>query len=470
MMKKELIVLCAAIFMLPAAASGETLKPAAVPSGLSRAETLSKADMLAKAGEHDAALALLQEYLSRNPSDTDAQLLYARTFSWKGEYDWAIAIYSDVLRREPGNAEAHAGVGRVRSWRGEYDTAVESFRRSLGIDPGSVETRTALARTLWWKGDAKEALKELGAIIEKDPGNSEALGLERRLRNDKGPSARGVYLNASDSDNNRMEAYQAYFTSTLGLPRHRFELGYKRFVPSVPGRDAAADILDLRDSIKTGKVIVAPRLSFVSTDTDAGSRSYLTEGLSLSSAVDKRTALVVSYNRYPLLDTVTLVENNIKVREAAIALTSELKRGTFSASASHSSYSDGNSRYDLAAGLAANLMKEPRLVAGFTSEYRDFSEKKTNGYFNPPHIFSNSVYVDSSGRLTRALIYRGKASLGVQSHDRNSEYATSFQAGLEWEATRDLSLEALWKYSRSALESASGFRYEELRFGVNYLF
>lgn len=467
-MKKGLLLLCAVIsigWTPPKTFASE----AAFPASPSKAETLSKADGLARAGEYDAALALLQEYLALNPGDTDGELLYARTFSWKGEYDWAIATYSDVLRREPRNAEAHAGVGRVRSWRGDYDGAIESFRRSLEIAP-SGETRMALARTLWWKGDAKEALRELGAILEKEPGNQEALALERRLRQDKGPAARAVYLNSSDSDGNRMESYQASFTSTFGLARHRFELGYKRFNPSVTGRDASADILDLRDSIKFGKAVLTPRLSLVSTATDAGSTYYLTEGLGLRSPVAKGTALSVSYNRYPLVDTVVLIENNIKVREAGLALTRELKRGTFSASAVHASYSDGNSRYDLSAGLAALLVREPRLVAGFVSEYRDFSERKTNGYFNPPHIFSNSVYVEGTGRFSRDFIYRAKAALGNQSYERKSEYATSFQAGLEWEATRDITLEALWKYSRSALESASGFRYEELRFGVNYLF
>lgn len=141
-----------------------------------------------------------------------------------------------------------------------------------------------------------------------------------------------------------------------------------------------------------------------------------------------------------------------------------------SASALSASYSDGNSRYDLAGGVAISLFKEPRVVAGIVSEYRDFSERTANGYFNPPDIFSNSVYVDASGRVWQKFIYRAKAALGTQSYEGNSDYATSFQAALEWEASRDLSLEAGYKYSRSALESASGFRFEEFRAGVNYLF
>ena len=432
---------------------------------------LSSADALAKAGEYDRAILIIEKFLARNPANTDGQLLYARTLSWKGEYDRAIEVYSEVIQREPGNAEAHAGFARVLSWKGEYGRSAQAYRRSLDIAPGSADTRTGLARTLWWKGEADGALKELSAVLSKEPGNGEALALERRLRQDRGPSAKAVYLNASDSDRNRIESYQASFTDTFGIPGHRFEFAYKRFESSLPDRSATASFLDLKDSIKVmGRAVLTPRISLVSLDSSTNDTVYLTEGLSFNMPLAKGTAMTAVYSRYPLADTARLIENNIRVREAALALTHEARGATVSASALSASYSDGNSRYDLAAGLAAALFKEPRVVVGVVSEYRDFSGRTLSGYFNPPNIFSNRVYADASGRVWQKLVYRAKAALGTQSYEGKSEYATSFQAGLEWEASRDLSFEALYKYSRSALESASGFRFEEFRAGVNYLF
>jgi tetratricopeptide (TPR) repeat protein len=357
----------------------------------------------------------------------------------------------------------------VLSWKGEYDRSIRAYRRSLAIEPNSTDARMGLARTLWWSGDAEGALKELSTVLSKEPDHGEALALERRLRQDKGPAGKAVYINANDSDNNRLEGFQASFIDTFGLPGHRFEFAYKRFEASSPDRGASASFFDLKDSIRVmDRVVLTPRLSIVSLDSGADDTVYLTEGVSLNMPLAKGTAMTASQS-LPAGRYGKAHREQYQVREAASSL--HMRRGgNLSASVVSASYSDGNSRYDLSGGVAVNVLKEPRVIAGFVSEYRDFSERTANGYFNPPNIFSNSVYVDASGHVWQRLICRAKAALGTQSYEGKSEYATAFQAGLEWEATRDLSFEALYKYSRSALESASGFRFEEFRAGVNYLF
>ncbi|MCC6503017.1 MAG: tetratricopeptide repeat protein [Deltaproteobacteria bacterium] len=444
---------------------------AAEPSGGSGEATLSMADSLARAGKLDRAIAIIEEVLAREPANTDGRLLYARTLSWKGEYERAISVYEDVVRQKPENAEAHAGYARVLSWKGEYSRSIEEYRKALAIEPGSIEARMGLARTLWWKGDDNAALNELSTILSIDPANGDALSLERRLRALRGPLLKALYSNSSDSDTNRLASYRLSFSDTFGLPGHRFEAGYRRFDASSAGRSATAHFLDLKDSIRlSGKSVLTPRLSLVSLDSDLSNTAYLAGGLSFYAPVMKSAGVSLSYSRYPLVDTVTLIENNIRVSEAAAALTHDMRRATLSASAVSASYSDGNSRYDLSGGISVNVLKSPNVVAGFVSEYRDFSERKANGYYNPPHIFSNSVYLEVSDRFRQDFLYRAKATLGNQSREGTSDLAGSFQAGLEWEATRDLSVEALYKYSRSALESASGFSFEEFRAGVNYLF
>lgn len=461
--------LAAALALAPQAASAPDAL--AMEAAESPSSVLARADALAKGHELDRAIALIEGVLAKEPANTDGQLLYAKCLSWKGEYEKSVSVYAEVIRREPMNAEAHAGYARVLSWKGEYGLSVEEYRKALEIAPGSVETRTSLARTLWWKGEARAALKELSRALSKEPDNLDALILERRLRQENGPSLKASYANSSDSDGNDMEAFRLSFTDTFGFTNHRLEASYRRYEASFGGRSASADLFDLKDSIRLpGRSVFTPRLSLVSLDSASDSTVYLTGGLSVHMPLAKGTSLTAAYNRYPLVDTTTLIENNIRVREAALSLTREMKALYLSASALSASYSDGNSRYDLSGGVGVNLLKEPLIAAGFISEYRDFSERKTSGYFNPPNIFSNTVYVNAEGRVMQKLVYRAKASLGNQSYENKSEYATSLQAGIEWEAARDFSFEALYRYSRSALESASGFRFEEFRAGVNYLF
>jgi len=471
MKMKILKAVCAAAALLCAPLAAAAADGAPGLEAGSGKTLYERADTLAKAGEYAKAIELIEKILEKEPGNTDARLLYARTLSWKGEYERALAVYEEVIREKPGNAEARAGYARVLSWKGEHKLSVDEYRRALEMSPGSVDVRMGLARTLWWKGDIDAALRELEIILSKDPANAEALSLERRLRADRGPSLKALYSNSSDSDGNRLESYRLTFRDSFGLEGHRFEAGYRRYDASFLGRSATAGFFDLKDSIRLpGKSVLTPRLTLVSLDSSSGTTAYLTEGLSFHTSLAKSTRLSLSYSRYPLVDTTTLIENDIRVREAYAGVTHGMRATTLSASAASASYSDGNSRYDLTAGASVRVLKRPEVITGFVTEYRDFSERKTNGYYNPPQIFSNSVYIDISDRFWRDYLYRVKATVGNQSREGTSELAGSFQAGLEWEATRDLSFEALYKYSRSALESASGFRFEEFRAGVNYLF
>lgn len=470
-MRRQLIA--AAIIGFAAASFAPTVSEGAeTPTRESEKEdSLSRADALAKAGRHAEALAIIEPFLAENPEHTGARILFARTLAWKGEYDRAISIYSDVIKKNPGHAEAHAGLAAVLSWKKDYKRSVEEYRQSLFIEPRSNENRMGLARTLWWKGDIEDALRELSVVLAREPGNKEAQRLERRLRQEKGPFARASYSNSIDSDQSRLQVSQLVFNNTFGLKGHRFEFAYKFFDTSLPGRSANASTFDVRDSIKFGNgATLTPRLGLVSLNSNVSDTAYMTEGLGLSMPVARRTDMTIAYNRYPLLDTARLIENNIRVEEASFGVLHDIKRTTLSASAVFADYSDGNSRYDITGGVAVNVMDEPRVIAGLASEYRDFAEKAANGYFNPPHIFSNTVYIDAFGNLWRGLDYRAKATAGIQSFEGKSDYTTSFQAGLEWTASRDLWFDAGYKYSRSAIESASGFRFEEFRAGVNYFF
>lgn len=454
----------AAFFAAPAAWAGEGV------SADKREDVLSQADALAKGGQKEKALSMLESFLKEHPDNTEAQLLYARTLGWSGEHDRAAAVYRAVIEKEPRNAEAHAGLARVLSWKGDYAGSEEAYRRSLAMEPGAADTRMGLARTLWWKGDVEASLGELSEVISREPGNDEALGLERRLRQEKGPYLRTAFVSSSDSDESKMHFYQTTFANTFGQRDHRFEFSYKHLDASLPGRSARATHFEAKDSIRLQKATLTPRLSLVSLDSTVADTAYLTEGLSLSVPASKATVFSAAYSRYPMLDTARLIENDIRVREVYLGLMHDIKRATLSAAATSASYSDGNSRYDLAAGLAVNVMDSPRVVAGLTSEYRDFSESKANGYFNPPNIFTNSVYVDASGPLWRQLFFRAKAALGVQSLEGKSESTSSLQASFEWAVSRELWLDAGYKFSRSALESASGFRFNEFRAGFNFLF
>lgn len=441
------------------------------PARARRGATLALADTLVRSGERQEAVKILEAHLSTAPDDAGARLLLARTLSWMGEYDRSIGEYKKVLEARPADTEAKAGLARVYSWKGDLEESERLFREALKASPDDKDTKMGLARTLWWKGDIDASLSEARQVLSARPDDAEALELERRLREDRGPRISARYASSQDSDSNDIDSYRLSGFLNRG-PLWRLGLDYTRLDVSSPGAEATADILDLKDSMRLFSNLTAtPRLSLVSTDASANGTTYLTAGLSVNWLFAKNTRAIAAFSNYALFDTVRLMENDIRVNELSVAMARDAGRASYALSAAFANYSDGNSRYDVGANLNWRISAAPIMTIGVASDYREFFDSTTSGYFNPPNILTNTVFFEISDRIYQtALSYRAKARAGIQNQQDTSDYISSVEGALEWRIKKDITAEALYKYSKSAIESASGFRFEEFRLGLNCLF
>lgn len=486
-MMRSLPALCVILLLLPASASGEegaiqvplvetvtdngAETEAAPLSVLSKDERLKKADSLAKNGGLDEAVSILKALATEYPSDFEVRMSLARALSWAGDYEGSVAEYNKALELSPGNPEALSGLGRVLSWAGEYERSVEAYRKSIDAAPKDVDARKGLARTLWWKGDLDAALKEVREVLSFAPKDAEALDIEERLRDEKGPRIRGHYSRSADSDSNDLKIYGLsgyYFTGRPG--RLTFDLNF--YEASKPGPDAKATTIGVKDSIDlTDRLIVTPGLSLVMLEPENDDTVFMAGGLNGRYELSSSTRLSAGYNYSPMLDTVALIENHVRTGEYHAALSHDWREMTFTALTAYSGYSDRNSSYDVTGTVSYRLSERHGVYVGAVSEYKAFSDQTTSGYFNPPHIFSNSIFLTVEDDIpgTR-LSYNADIEVGVQSFNGKTESTSAIEVGLEWRLTREISLDAGYKYSRSALESSSGFRFEEVKAGVTYLY
>lgn len=491
-MRRALPALSAVLLMLPASAMGEdgavpaaaaaeiktdtsagaeaAPPPAASPSA-SKDERLKKADSLAKSGGLGEAVSILKTLALEHPSDFEVRMSLGRALAWAGDYEGSVAEYNKALEISPGNAEALAGLGRVLSWAGEYDRSIAAYRKSIEAAPKDIDTRKGLSRTLWWKGDFDGALKEIREVLSAAPKDDEALGIEESLRDEKGPRIRGRYSSSTDSDSNDLKVYGLsgyYFTGRPG----RLTLNLNFYEASRPGAKAEATTIGVKDSMDvSGRLTVTSGLSLVMLEPENDDTVFMTGGLNGRYELSSKTRLSAGYNYSPLLDTVQLIENHVRTGEYHAALSHDYRNMTFTALTAYSGYSDGNSSYDLAGTISYRLSKRHGIYVGAVSEYKDFAEHTASGYFNPPHIFSNSLFVTVEDDIpgTR-LSYNAGIEAGIQSFSGKTESTSAIEVGLEWRLTREISLDAGYKYSRSALESSSGFRFEEVKAGVTYLY
>lgn len=425
------------------------------------------ATMLGWSGDYEGAIALYEGLINRNPGNIDARMGLASNLGWAKRYNEAIAEYNKVLEMKPGYAAAEDGIARTLSWKGDLDGAIRTYKEMLSKDPGNDDARFGLARTLFWQDRLDESVAALDGITAP---NKEALKLRRNIREAKGPALSFRFTTVSDTDSNTLRVYRLGALLTAGT-RNKLDLDLSLFEAERFEESAHAKTVSIKDTMRLDKgVYLIPRLSLV--DSGSGGRTYLTGGITLDWRPHAATRFMASYSSAPLLDTARLISNNIRVREATVALMRDVKGATLSMAGSLSHYSDGNSRRGVAAGASYRVIDAPAsLTAGLTAEYGRFSETTQSGYFNPPHILSTSAYLTLSGAFYKEIFeYNFTGTLGVQSFNSQSEYVSSFKARLLGRITENLSVEAGYKWTKSALESAAGTRYDEFSAGINYLF
>ncbi len=443
----------------------------AAPPERKDAISVELATVLGWNGDYKGSIEVFSGVLAADPFNRDARLGLARSYGWAREYEKSKAEYRALLKEDPGNAEGKIGLARVSSWDGGLKEAAALYREVLAKDPGNEEARLGLSNVLWWDGDLDGALNEAAAAVKADAKNIDASRLERKLREERGPELGLQWTSSSDSDADRLVTYKAsgYFNVS---PLLRLNADYTRFNASRYSQKAHADIFTVRDSARVSKdLTINPRLSFVSTGSSAGNTDYLAGGVSAAWGFNRGTTAFFSYGLSPLVDTPTLIENNVKLTEGSAAVVHNWSNFTASLWAAYGDYSDGNTSTGLRGNIAWKVHSGPDVIVGYIPEYREFSKKTNSGYFNPHDIMSHNFYATLSGYMYRdAVEYELTGTAGVQSFDSSSEFTSAFRAKVTGRLTRNLSAFAGYKWSRSALESAAGFRFEEFKAGLDYLF
>jgi Flp pilus assembly protein TadD len=107
----------------------------------------------------------------REPAYTEIQNMVSR-----GQHDQAIAALEQVVSRAPDNAFAHNDLGVLYANRGNTEKALQHYRRAVELDPEAVVYQKNLADLLFVaKGDAEGALGTYVAILKAKPKDIETL-------------------------------------------------------------------------------------------------------------------------------------------------------------------------------------------------------------------------------------------------------------------------------------------------------
>jgi len=137
-------------------------------------DPLGSARKLAFSGERAKALTLLEEYLHREPGDTDALTFYGTVLSWEVRYEDARRALRAVLARYPDHEDALAALTNVELWAGNSSLAEELAATALVKRPQDTGLLMARAQALQKLGRNAEAIGALDQLLAIDPDQPQA--------------------------------------------------------------------------------------------------------------------------------------------------------------------------------------------------------------------------------------------------------------------------------------------------------
>lgn len=110
---------------------------------LGGAAPLALAKTLRKAGKNDAAAKQLENYLTTNPVDEEANLLLGMALEDAGHATSALAVYEFLAEIAPKNPDGLKRAGAMSYRQGNHAKALEYYERALAADPRDQEALKA---------------------------------------------------------------------------------------------------------------------------------------------------------------------------------------------------------------------------------------------------------------------------------------------------------------------------------------
>ncbi len=107
--------------------------------------------LLVDSGRPDRAFALLKNWASQNPINSEPRIELARLYEEHGEPQTALKYLEDAVQQNSNNARAWMALANLREQSGDLTQALQNYQRALALnagDPQITERVAALSRQL----------------------------------------------------------------------------------------------------------------------------------------------------------------------------------------------------------------------------------------------------------------------------------------------------------------------------------
>ncbi len=144
----------------PAWSDSGTLSEAGLPETVPPMPEAAPAAPPAQTPLRNLSIETLEKRVADDGMDSDARYVLARKYQARNQLDRAMALYQEVLRLDPTNTGAQNDLGVVLHQRGKRTEAEAAYRRAIALDPFSSMAHLNLGLLLRSMNRATDASQE----------------------------------------------------------------------------------------------------------------------------------------------------------------------------------------------------------------------------------------------------------------------------------------------------------------------
>ncbi len=124
---------------------------------------------LAELDDGNETIALIENYLSQNPSDVRILKMLGDIYAKRKEYTKSIKLYEQVLSYDPDNTSVLRALARIYQRLGDGEKALKYWHEVLDRKPDSKVARRRVAELYLALGDTAKAIKHFEKLIRIEP-------------------------------------------------------------------------------------------------------------------------------------------------------------------------------------------------------------------------------------------------------------------------------------------------------------
>ena len=137
--------------------------------------------MLDRGNRHKDALVELEDLLADDPDNASLQNLKAVVLGKLGDYGDAIRLYESILRDRPKDARVWMSLGHALKTEGQTERAITAYRRALEIDPGFGSAWWSLANLKTVRFDPRDVVAMQAQLERSDLTDDQRLQVDFAL-------------------------------------------------------------------------------------------------------------------------------------------------------------------------------------------------------------------------------------------------------------------------------------------------